>query len=287
MLHPHVIVFLNSIHELEHLFILFQFAAFLTAPFDVVKTHKQIEFGEKILYADKPVKSIPKVGTITILRQIFHQNGISGIFAGVTPRVVKVAPACAIMLTSFEYGKAHFFRQNLEAFFNQNESVSWCSSRINEWNLFNMALRKYGWINNYNVWNDWNGYDEKVQIKRIDFTLNIKIFIEFSYPRLLSTFHLNKFGIPFICSVHFKFQTKTIIVPIQQHHLLDSSKCGKHYSVLSKIFHLIYMIILVGFFFSMYACVCLVTSNLYFCVIRISEQYSVYERQQKNMNNKS
>lgn len=72
----------------------------MTAPFDVVKTHKQIEFGEKVLYADKPVKALPKIGTIAILMKIFQQNGISGVFAGVTPRVVKVAPACAIMITS-------------------------------------------------------------------------------------------------------------------------------------------------------------------------------------------
>lgn len=85
----------------------------MTAPFDVVKTHKQIEFGEKVLYAKEPVKSLPSGHTIDILRKIFDQHGLRGIFAGVIPRVVKVAPACAIMITSFEYGKAFFFRRNI------------------------------------------------------------------------------------------------------------------------------------------------------------------------------
>ena len=96
----------------------------MTAPFDVVKTHKQIEFGEKVLYAEHPVKALPKVGTLAILQRIFAQHGIKGIFAGVIPRVVKVAPACAIMITSFEYGKAFFFRHNVDAFIKINGSIS-------------------------------------------------------------------------------------------------------------------------------------------------------------------
>lgn len=96
----------------------------MTAPFDVVKTHRQIEFGEKVLYADKP-QSIPKVGTLTTLQKIFQQNGLKGVFAGVIPRVVKVAPACAIMITSFEYGKAFFFLQNIDEFVEKIGDGSW------------------------------------------------------------------------------------------------------------------------------------------------------------------
>lgn len=92
----------------------------MTAPFDVVKTHKQIEFGEKVLYAEKPQK-MPKIGTFEILQQIFKQNGLKGIFAGTVPRVVQVAPACAIMITSFEYGKAFFFRHNIEEFIEKSD----------------------------------------------------------------------------------------------------------------------------------------------------------------------
>lgn len=33
-------------------------------------------------------------------------------FIGITARVAKVAPACAIMITSYEYGKAFFKQRN-------------------------------------------------------------------------------------------------------------------------------------------------------------------------------
>lgn len=90
-----------------------QIAAFVTTPFDVVKTHKQIEFGEKVLYATNPEKSLHQTSTIELLKRIYKTNGIKGIFAGVTPRIAKIAPACAIMITSFEYGKAFFFKRNV------------------------------------------------------------------------------------------------------------------------------------------------------------------------------
>lgn len=43
-----------------------------------------------------------------ILRNIMAKDGSAGFFRGVVPRVVKVAPACAIMISSYEMGK-HFF----------------------------------------------------------------------------------------------------------------------------------------------------------------------------------
>lgn len=80
-------------------------AAFLTIPFDVVKTHKQIEMGEKEIYSDKPGRSS---GTWAIIRKIYTQNGVRGLFTGLIPRVIKVAPACAIMIATFEHGKRFF-----------------------------------------------------------------------------------------------------------------------------------------------------------------------------------
>lgn len=81
-------------------------AAFFTIPFDVVKTHRQIEMGEKEIYSDKPIRSST---TWTIIQRIYSQSGIKGLFTGLTPRLVKVAPACAIMIATFEHGK-HFFQ---------------------------------------------------------------------------------------------------------------------------------------------------------------------------------
>ncbi|XP_055544734.1 probable mitochondrial glutathione transporter SLC25A40 [Wyeomyia smithii] len=90
-------------------------SAFCTVPFDVVKTHQQIEFGEKFLYAEngerkQPVKS---TGTFETMRRIYISNGIKGLFAGLAPRLMKVAPACAIMIASFEYGKNFFYNYNV------------------------------------------------------------------------------------------------------------------------------------------------------------------------------
>lgn len=90
----------------------------ITTPFDVVKTHKQIEFGEKVLYSEHPQKSLHQAQTHKILFDIYNKNGLRGIFAGVTPRIMKVAPACAIMISAFEHGKSFFFRYNVDNYIN-------------------------------------------------------------------------------------------------------------------------------------------------------------------------
>ncbi|XP_012268408.2 probable mitochondrial glutathione transporter SLC25A40 isoform X2 [Athalia rosae] len=77
-------------------------AALLTIPFDVVKTHRQIEM-------EQPARS---GSTYSTIRLIYGQNGIRGLFAGLTPRLVKVAPACAIMIATFEHGKRFFQAYN-------------------------------------------------------------------------------------------------------------------------------------------------------------------------------
>lgn len=84
-------------------------AAFFTIPFDVVKTHRQIEMGEKEIYSDKPSRSS---NSWSIIQRIYHQNGLKGLFTGLTPRLVKVAPACAIMIATFEHGKRFFQSYN-------------------------------------------------------------------------------------------------------------------------------------------------------------------------------
>ncbi|KAK2713405.1 mitochondrial glutathione transporter SLC25A40-like [Artemia franciscana] len=84
------------------------FAAVVTLPFDVVKTHRQIELGEQVLISGKTVRS----STLAAIMKIYQQSGVSGLFTGVVPRVIKVAPACAVMISSYEYGKLFFCRYN-------------------------------------------------------------------------------------------------------------------------------------------------------------------------------
>lgn len=36
--------------------------------------------------------------------------GVRGLFAGLAPRLIKVAPACAIMISTFEYSKIAIVR---------------------------------------------------------------------------------------------------------------------------------------------------------------------------------
>ncbi|XP_060747877.1 probable mitochondrial glutathione transporter SLC25A39 isoform X2 [Tachysurus vachellii] len=83
-------------------------AAITTLPFDVVKTRRQIELGEMELLG-APLKK--PSSTWLIMKSIWTDAGYRGLFAGFLPRVIKVAPACAIMISTYEFGKA-FFRQH-------------------------------------------------------------------------------------------------------------------------------------------------------------------------------
>ena len=103
------------------------FASTVTLPFDVIKTIKQIEMGEKDIMAVKPgtTRSYPvpvnKVSSslsgrsrsnLTIAKELIREQGVRGLFAGIIPRLLKVAPACAIMISSYEFCKGFFKQQN-------------------------------------------------------------------------------------------------------------------------------------------------------------------------------
>lgn len=89
------------------------FAAFMTLPFDVVKTHRQIELGQTLLPVSSGVHGKEKKSTIYIIQNLYSQRGIKGLFSGLSPRLIKVAPACAIMISSYEWGKSFFRRYNM------------------------------------------------------------------------------------------------------------------------------------------------------------------------------
>ncbi|XP_032785944.2 solute carrier family 25 member 40 isoform X1 [Daphnia magna] len=84
-------------------------AAVVTLPFDVVKTLRQLEFGESLGSNESSRKAST---TKQLFQRIYRQQGIGGLFVGLVPRIAKIAPACAIMISSFEHGKYYFTRRN-------------------------------------------------------------------------------------------------------------------------------------------------------------------------------
>ncbi|XP_073438015.1 mitochondrial glutathione transporter SLC25A40 isoform X1 [Dendrobates tinctorius] len=87
------------------------FAAIVTLPFDVVKTRRQIEVGELEVLESAQKRS---TSTWKIMHTIISENGFRGLFAGLSPRLIKVAPACAIMISTYEFGKSFFRKLNSE-----------------------------------------------------------------------------------------------------------------------------------------------------------------------------
>eukprot|EP00064_Thunnus_orientalis_P019104 superscaffoldBa00004635_g19215 len=86
-------------------------AAILTLPFDVVKTRRQIQLGEMDTLG-VPLKRT--TSTWHIMKEIRTELGYRGLFAGFMPRVIKVAPACAVMISTYEFGKTFFQKMNLD-----------------------------------------------------------------------------------------------------------------------------------------------------------------------------
>jgi len=76
-------------------------AAVLTTPIDVIKTNAQVTppiFNPNSTYTRKNAREI--------FRTILSEQGWRGLTKGIVPRAVKVAPACAIMISSYELIKA-------------------------------------------------------------------------------------------------------------------------------------------------------------------------------------
>lgn len=78
--------------------------AFFTNPFDVGKTRLQI--------ARESDETIKRPSMFRFLAGIYKKEGIGALYAGFTPRVLKIAPACAIMISSYEVGKKFFKNGN-------------------------------------------------------------------------------------------------------------------------------------------------------------------------------
>ncbi|EAT76801.2 hypothetical protein SNOG_15706 [Parastagonospora nodorum SN15] len=81
-------------------------AAFVTTPFDVGKTRQQVyrHAGEAAKDATKALA--PEEQTMPrFLAHIYREQGVSGLFRGWGARCLKIAPACAIMISCYELGK--------------------------------------------------------------------------------------------------------------------------------------------------------------------------------------
>lgn len=81
-------------------------AALLTNPLDVVKTHIQVSLGEP------HTKHLYKPSLIGVVRSVISEHGISGLYTGLVPRIAKIAPACAIMISTYESFKKYFMEKN-------------------------------------------------------------------------------------------------------------------------------------------------------------------------------
>lgn len=73
-------------------------ASILTMPFDVGKTRTQV--AGRVQPEERNMAKL--------LWHIFKTEGMSGLWRGWIPRTLKVAPACAIMISSYEVGKRAF-----------------------------------------------------------------------------------------------------------------------------------------------------------------------------------
>lgn len=82
-------------------------ASILTMPFDVGKTRTQIHHDSPRRVAGGALAP-EEQSMARLLWHIFKTEGFPGLWRGWIPRTLKVAPACAIMISSYEVGKRAF-----------------------------------------------------------------------------------------------------------------------------------------------------------------------------------
>ncbi|KAJ3096347.1 hypothetical protein HDU97_006020 [Phlyctochytrium planicorne] len=84
-------------------------AAVVTTPFDVAKTLQQVIRHDEPGSGRPPLKSFRM---IEVMQTIVRENGWQSLFRGLSPRIAKIAPACAIMISTYEFGKRFFEKRN-------------------------------------------------------------------------------------------------------------------------------------------------------------------------------
>ena len=84
-------------------------AALLTNPLDVVKTHMQVDLGEPNRGL---IKHFGSGSVMDVMKNVVNRHGFSGLYTGMAPRIAKIAPACAIMISTYEAFKKYFAYHN-------------------------------------------------------------------------------------------------------------------------------------------------------------------------------
>lgn len=69
-------------------------AATITTPFDVVKTLQQVD-------------GTMNMSTLDVLRRLVQTQGPAAVMTGLSARLAKIVPSCAIMISSYEIGKLY------------------------------------------------------------------------------------------------------------------------------------------------------------------------------------
>lgn len=73
-------------------------AALITSPFDTIKTRRQALIMDTALGGS----SQSRTSVFNVLKNIIRTEGVPALYAGLTPRIAKIAPACGIMISCFE-----------------------------------------------------------------------------------------------------------------------------------------------------------------------------------------
>lgn len=79
-------------------------------------------------FSDNPAST---KSTWEILQKIYRQSGVRGLFAGITPRIIKVSPACAIMIATFEQSKQFFGLYNANKLLGLDENLPHIDNKNN------------------------------------------------------------------------------------------------------------------------------------------------------------
>lgn len=84
-------------------------SASCTTPFDVLKTRQQAAIASSSSACHhngaSPLQQPRKMGTLQALQHVARNEGVAGLWRGNWARTAKVAPSCAIMISSYEVGK--------------------------------------------------------------------------------------------------------------------------------------------------------------------------------------